>query len=156
MIRLVIIISALVFLIDQISKFIVVQYLDLKSSLVLEILPPYLNFRMGWNTGVNFGFMSKYFANSGLVLVVLALVISVCLVWWTYSRQDSYLRVLSVGFIVGGALGNALDRLVYGAVADFINMSCCSIENPFAFNIADIFIFTGVFGLLFTNDNKKV
>ena len=122
---------------------------------MLEIFPPYLNLRMGWNTGVNFGFMSKYFASSGLILVVLALVISACLVWWMYGKQDSYLRVLSVGFVVGGALGNALDRLVYGAVADFINTSCCGIENPFAFNIADIFIFIGVFGLLFTNDNKK-
>jgi len=80
MIRLVIIISALVFFIDQISKFFVVQYLDLKSNLVLEIFPPYLNLRMGWNTGVNFGFMSKYFASSGLILVVLALLS--LLVWF--------------------------------------------------------------------------
>ena len=44
---------------------------------------------------------------------------------------------------VGGALGNAWDRLQYGAVADFLNMSCCGIDNPYAFNIADVAIFAG-------------
>ena len=48
-----------------------------------------------------------------------------------------------VGLIVGGALGNVWDRLQYGAVADFINMSCCGIRNPFAFNVADAAIFAG-------------
>ena len=57
--------------------------------------------------------------------------------------------------IVGGALANALDRVIYGAVADFLNMSCCGIQNPFTFNIADIFIFAGAFGLVFFADETK-
>jgi signal peptidase II len=47
-----------------------------------------------------------------------------------------------------GALGNVVDRVLYGAVADFLNMSCCGIENPYAFNIADIAIFLGAVGLV--------
>ena len=47
------------------------------------------------------------------------------------------------GVVIGGALGNAWDRLQYGAVADFMNMSCCGIDNPYAFNIADVAIFAG-------------
>ncbi len=55
---------------------------------------------------------------------------------------------LSAGLLVGGALGNVVDRLAYGAVADFLNMSCCGIENPYAFNVADIAIFAGAAGLV--------
>ena len=44
------------------------------------------------------------------------------------------------GAVVGGALGNAFDRVIYGAVTDFLNMSCCGINNPYSFNIADVLI----------------
>ena len=53
-----------------------------------------------------------------------------------------------IGLVVGGALGNVMDRILYGAVADFLNMSCCGIRNPYAFNVADIAIFVGAVGLL--------
>jgi signal peptidase II len=53
-------------------------------------------------------------------------------------------------------MGNAVDRVVYGAVADFLNTSCCGLNNPFAFNIADIGIFAGAFGLLIFADEKKI
>jgi signal peptidase II len=55
---------------------------------------------------------------------------------------------VSAGLLIGGALGNVVDRIVYGAVADFLNMSCCGIANPFAFNVADITIFAGAIGLV--------
>ena len=149
------IIGLLTFLIDQLSKYYVVFYLDLKSLLYIDVFPPFLNFRMGWNTGINFGFMNQFFKNSEIFLALLALFISVTLVWWVKAKKPNTLRFTFVGMIVGGAIGNALDRLLYGAVADFINMSCCNVGNPFAFNIADIFIFIGVFGLFFINDTKK-
>ena len=50
--------------------------------------------------------------------------------------------------LIGGALGNVVDRIAYGAVADFLNMSCCGFENPYAFNVADIAIFSGAIGLV--------
>ena len=57
--------------------------------------------------------------------------------------------------MVGGAIGNVIDRILYGAVADFLNMSCCGFENPWSFNVADISIFIGAFGLiLFTGRDK--
>ena len=59
-------------------------------------------------------------------------------------------------FLVGGALGNVIDRLAYGYVADFLNMSCCGLENPYAFNLADVFIFLGAVGLvLFTGRGQS-
>jgi len=48
-----------------------------------------------------------------------------------------------------------LDRLIYGAVADFLNMSCCGFENPYSFNIADIGVFAGAFGLIFFATERK-
>ena len=59
------------------------------------------------------------------------------------------------GLLIGGALGNVVDRLLYGAVADFINMSCCCISNPYAFNVADIAIFIGAFGVVLWGGTKK-
>ena len=62
---------------------------------------------------------------------------------------------LAGGLLLGGALGNVIDRLLYGAVADFLNMSCCGISNPYAFNVADISIFVGAVGLAFLSDEGK-
>ena len=56
---------------------------------------------------------------------------------------------ISAGLVLGGAMGNVVDRLIYGAVADFLNMSCCGFENPWSFNVADISIFVGALGLIF-------
>jgi len=61
--------------------------------------------------------------------------------------------MIAGGFLIGGALGNVVDRVLYGAVADFLNMSCCGIENPFAFNVADIAIFIGAIGLAFLSED---
>ena len=53
-------------------------------------------------------------------------------------------------------MGNAIDRLIYGGVADFLNVTCCGIRNPFSFNVADIAIFLGLLGIIFfATDAKK-
>jgi signal peptidase II len=57
--------------------------------------------------------------------------------------------------LIGGALGNVVDRIAYGFVVDFLNMSCCGIDNPFVFNIADIFIFAGAIGLILFEDRAR-
>jgi signal peptidase II len=131
-----------VFAADRLSKWWVVEWLDLEYMGRIEVLPPYLNFVMAWNPGINFGLFS------GLLLVVVALAISAALIWWVHhrdTRKDANANVLAwgAGIVIGGALGNAWDRLQYRAVADFLNMSCCGIDNPYAFNIADVAIFAG-------------
>ena len=70
-------------------------------------------------------------------------------------ERGNWKAELSGGLLVGGALGNIVDRIAYGAVADFLNMSCCGIENPYAFNVADIAIFLGAVGLVFLADGRK-
>jgi signal peptidase II len=70
-------------------------------------------------------------------------------VWiWTRREAGSKPVQISAGLLIGGALGNVVDRVAYGAVADFLNMSCCGIENPYAFNVADVAIFAGAIGLV--------
>ena len=70
-------------------------------------------------------------------------------VWiWVMKRHaGAFWMQISAGFLVGGAMGNGLDRLLYGYVLDFLNMSCCGFVNPYVFNIADVFIFAGAIGL---------
>ena len=142
-----------VFLLDQVTKYVVVQWLDLAERLQISVWPPYLSFRMAWNRGVNFGLFSG--ADMRWVLIALALVISVLVIWWIRKEGGTRWTYISAGLLVGGALGNVIDRVIYGAVADFLNMSCCGIENPYAFNVADIAVFLGAVGLIiFTGETK--
>lgn len=130
---------------DRLSKILIVHGLNLAQRETIDVLPPYLVLRMAWNKGINFGLFSLY--DSQWLLVASALVISFLLVVWTRSKQG-WLQPLATGAIVGGALGNAFDRVRYGAVADYLNMSCCGIKNPSSFNVADIFVFGGVLVLI--------
>ncbi|SFB01389.1 signal peptidase II [Poseidonocella pacifica] len=144
--------ALIVFLLDQATKFLVVQWLDLRLRGGIDVLPPWLNFRMAWNTGINFGLFSGQGARWILIAVAFAIVIAV-LIWMRRERPGKWAEI-SAGVLVGGALGNVVDRLAYGAVADFINMSCCGIENPFAFNVADVAIFAGAIGLVLFTGKK--
>ncbi|MFK5997279.1 MAG: signal peptidase II [Rhodobacterales bacterium] len=144
------IVAGVTFLLSQLSKFYVVEYLDLKNKFAIDVLPPFLNFRMGWNRGINFGL----FSGEQWVLIAIATVISGAILW--YARYfKGWFAALFLGSIIGGALSNSLDRILYGAVADFLNMSCCGIDNPFAFNVADIFVALGALGLIIFSEKLK-
>ena len=145
-----------VFLVDQITKFIVLYQINLPNlpGQTYDVFPPYLVLRMAWNRGVNFGLFAQF--DMRWVLVGVALAISAFVVWWVRRETMSRWGYISAGFLIGGALGNVIDRILHGAVADFLNMSCCGIQNPYAFNVADISIFVGAVGLvLFTDSGSK-
>jgi signal peptidase II len=144
-----------VFLIDQISKYYVVHWLGLINDPdgIITVWPPFIEYRMAWNRGVNFGLFADYDMRWALIGVALAITIGV--IWWLSRTNASKPVYVAGGFLVGGALGNVIDRLLYGAVADFLNMSCCGINNPYAFNVADIAIFIGAIGLAFLPDGTK-
>ena len=139
------------FFFDQISKWFVVFWLDLISLNSIDVFPPFLNFRMGWNYGVNFGLLGQQSELKSYFLTVLAIIISGLIMFWIYRTKVTNLQVSFGALLCGGALANAFDRVIYdGAVADFLNMSCCGIYNPFVFNFADVFIFIGAVGLAFS------
>jgi signal peptidase II len=146
--------SLAAFLIDQISKYVVIHMMELDRIRSIDVLPPLLNFRYGENRGINFGLFGGGSDASRFILIGLAVVICIAVVIWARKHAQTRLAQLSAGLLVGGALANVLDRLIYGYVLDFLNMSCCGISNPFVFNIADIFIFAGALGLIFFTDDS--
>jgi len=135
---------------DQITKLIVVHAMNLKELGVILIYQPYVLFRMAWNEGINFGIP---LANRW-VLIGLAVLICFWIIWWMMRDRPSLWIQLSAGLVIGGAVGNVIDRVVYGAVADFLNVSCCGWENPWSFNVADIAIFVGALGLIFLSNGE--
>ena len=140
LLSLILIIALVIFGLDRASKYWIVDVLDLRSVGALEVWPPFLNLRMAWNQGINFGIP----LGGPMVLVLLSVAISAGLTIWVLRRQ-SRAMAWGAGLVVGGALGNAFDRIWYPeqAVADFINNACCGFDNPFSYNIADIAIFAG-------------
>ncbi|MEM8572451.1 MAG: signal peptidase II [Pseudomonadota bacterium] len=141
MIRRALAVAVPVFLLDRLSKYWIVEVLDLRHRLYIPVFDPWLNFTMAWNQGINFGLFNM--GDSGRwFLIGLALAITVGLAIWIRTRTG-WGAAVGAGAIMGGAIGNVWDRVQYGAVADFLNMSCCGIRNPFAFNIADAAIFIG-------------
>ncbi len=153
--KLITIFAVLALALDQGSKIFVLKSLDLANRGWVEVFPPYLNFQMAWNRGVNFGLFGSDTDIMRWVLIALGLVISAWVVIWVRRSQSGPLALISAGLLVGGALGNIIDRVIYGAVVDFLNMSCCGINNPFSFNVADIFVFAGAFGLVLFADTNK-
>ncbi len=147
--------AASVFVADQLSKLVVMQIMNLPLRGEIEILPPYINFRMAWNRGVNFGLFAGEGEATRWLLIAVAVAISAWVALWIGRGRFGAAAQVSAGFLIGGAAGNVIDRITYGAVADFLNMSCCGFTNPYAFNIADIGVFAGAFGLiLFANEKK--
>ncbi len=141
-----------VLVLDQLTKLAVVFGLDLANRGEIDVWSPFLVFRMAWNYGMNFGLLAQDSAMARVVLIGVAVVISAWVWVWVWREKSGFWAEVAAGLLIGGAAGNVIDRLIYGAVADFLNMSCCGIDNPFAFNVADVAIFLGAVGLvLFTN-----
>ncbi|MDZ7905684.1 MAG: signal peptidase II [Cypionkella sp.] len=145
-------VAFVVFLADQASKWFVLLHLNLAQVYEIDVLPPYLNLRMAWNYGVNFGLLAADNPATRWALITVALVICAGVLIWLRRAHLPPLPQFAAGLLIGGALGNVIDRILYGAVADFLNMSCCGIRNPFSFNIADICVFAGAIGLAFFAD----
>jgi signal peptidase II len=146
------IVSLLFFGLDRLSKIVIVERLDLATIQKIPVWPPYLNFVMAWNKGVNFGWLGGFDAR--WLLVALSVAVSLALASWT-RKKAGWAVLLASGAIIGGALGNAYDRVVYGAVADYLNMSCCGINNPYSFNVADVWIFGGALFLVLALESGK-
>ena len=132
---------------DQVSKWFVVFYLELRQTLFFNLNNQFINFYMAWNKGINFGLFEGDSVLQAYILTAVAVVISIVFFIWLKNSTSLFIQLLA-SLVIGGALGNAIDRLMYGAVADFINVTCCGLRNPYSFNLADIFIFMGLTGIL--------
>ena len=139
---------------DQVSKWFVVFYLELEQKLYLNLNNQFMNFYMAWNKGINFGLFEGDSTVQAYILTGISIAISTVFFIWLKNSTSLLIQTLA-SLIIGGALGNAIDRLLYGAVADFINVTCCGIRNPYSFNLADVFIFIGLIGLLIFKFDEK-
>jgi signal peptidase II len=149
--------TALGFLIvDQITKHIMLRVVNLdhfcpspgpcalSEASRIDVLDPWFNFTMVWNRGISFGlFQAGSWWQIGL-LIAISLGISGLLAVWM-MQAERRLQAISFGMIIGGAIGNVIDRIAYGAVADFLDFS--GLYFPYVFNVADAAISVGV-GLL--------
>lgn len=162
-----------VVLLDQISKWAIIElflrpeiggetigmvdwFMSAPDRLEFISVPimPYFNLSMVWNQGVSFGM----FQDLGIwPLTIMALVIVLFLMRWIQTSNSRF-EAMSLGMIVGGAIGNVIDRLRFGAVADFFDVYVGTYHWP-AFNIADSAITIGVVLLLihglFLNREEK-
>jgi signal peptidase II len=114
-------------------------------------LTPFLNLVLTWNEGISYG-LFKQKGPLGQWALLLLIAIALILLWIWLARATSRVTAAALGLIVGGAIGNAVDRIFYGAVADFIQFHITTSTFNFewyVFNLADAAIVIGVIGLLF-------
>ena len=143
MIRLGLLIAILVFATDQLTKFWILRVINLDEREPIQITP-FLDLAMAWNKGVSYGLLTTHMQ---WLLVALSLAIAVMLIFWL-RKSTKPLAAASYGLLIGGALGNALDRMLHGAVADFV-LFHWGTWDWYIFNVADIAIVAGVALLLY-------
>jgi signal peptidase II len=141
MLRLALIVAAVVIAADQASKAWLIGIMQAHEFQTLPITG-FFNLAMVWNQGISFGMLGGAADIMRWVLVCFAAAVAIALMVWA-RRLTSPLMAVAVGLIAGGALGNAIDRVVRGAVADFFDVHVAGYHWP-AFNIADAGISVGV------------
>lgn len=130
---------------DQVSKYWVLHVLNLPDIRQI-VVSPVLNLTMVWNQGVTFGMLNGLGSWSHIVLAALALTVVAALCVWL-RRAQNMLSAAAIGGIAGGAVGNVIDRLRYGAVTDFIHFHLGD-WSWYVFNVADAAIVCGVAALI--------
>lgn len=149
MLRLGLSLAVLIFLADQASKWWVLDILRLPERQHVPFFavgPLGLDFTMVWNRGVTFGLLSGDGAWNHLALAVLAGGIAIFLMRWL-ARAENRLVALALGAVIGGAIGNVVDRIRFGAVVDFVDAHGWG-GHWYVFNLADAAIVCGVGVLL--------
>lgn len=135
-----------VFVADQLLKVFVLHGLDLLSRERI-VVAPFFDLVLTYNRGISYGLFQQDGELGRWFLTAVKVVAAVLFTVWM-ARAQSRLVAISLGFLIGGALGNALDRVVYGAVVDFVSLHAFG-WRWYVFNLADAAIVAGVVGLLY-------
>jgi signal peptidase II len=125
---------------DQASKWVMLEHV-LNPPRVIEVTP-FFNLVYAWNLGVSFGLFDEVGAANRWVLPLVAMAVAAFLAWWLL-RSRHWVLSLGLGLIIGGAIGNVIDRIRFGAVFDFLDLHAAGWHWP-AFNLADSAITVGV------------
>lgn len=137
-----VILAGLIIVADQFTKWLIMVEV-MQPPRVIPVMPS-LNIVMAWNTGVSFSMLSE---SGPMLLAGLAILVSLGLFVWLMRLPDP-LPAYGIGLVIGGAIGNVIDRFRFGAVFDFIDFYVGNWHWP-AFNLADSAITVGVLLLLF-------
>ena len=143
--------------VDQVSKYFIIEYFNINPELLINDFlyeaNQYLNIVIVWNKGFAFGlFQNNIFSINILYIFLIGSVILVLIVYAYKLNQKYYFLIF--GLIIGGALGNLIDRILYGAVVDFIDLHYMNL-HWYVFNIADICISLGCMLLVLAEIIKK-
>ena len=145
-----IIAAVITLILDQASKLWLLFSFDLARRGVVKVTP-FFDLVLAWNVGISFGWFQSDSPTAQLALMAVKAIAVVALaIWMAYSR--TLLATIALGLIIGGAIGNAIDRFAYGAVVDFALFHVQIGGNTFnwyVFNLADVAIVAGVAGLLY-------
>jgi signal peptidase II len=139
-------IAAIVFALDQLTKYAVLYGLDLAARGKIYVAP-FADFVLAMNRGISYGLFPQDGELGRWVLFAIKIAASVLFFFWL-RRAGSKLVAAALGLLIGGALGNALDRAIQGAVVDFVSLHAFGFRW-YVFNLADAAIVAGVFGLLY-------
>jgi len=138
-------IGLLVVVLDQATKAWVLYGLDLPRRLKIE-LSPVFDLTMVWNRGMSFGFLGDHGEVSRWGFSVFAVLVAALVAWWA-RKADKVSFAACLGLLMGGAIGNVIDRIRFGAVVDFLDFS--GLWFPWVFNIADAAITVGAALILY-------
>jgi signal peptidase II len=138
-------VSGLLLVADQLSKYWVLNGLNLPSLRTVELLP-FLNFTMVWNKGISMGLPIGDFLGRWGISIMTVLITAWLLNWLRTTERK--IEAVSLSMIIGGAIGNLIDRFLHGAVVDFVHLHAGN-YNFYVFNLADSAITLGAILLLF-------
>jgi len=136
--------AILIIVVDQLTKAWILSGLDLREVGQVPVLPPILSFTWVENRGVSFGLFGD--GSARWMLSVFSVVVAGVLGWWAL-KADRRLLVTAIGLIMGGAIGNVIDRIRFGFVVDFLDFSGTGVF-PWVFNVADSAITIGLMLLI--------
>jgi len=148
-------VAAVTCLADQAIKWWLIYVVELGRRGAIAVAP-FVDFILIWNTGISYGWFKQEGPVGQAVLLGLKAVAVLLLMAWL-ARAGSRLTATALGLIVGGAFGNALDRIFYGAVADYVLFHTTTAQwtfNWYVFNLADAAIVAGVVGILYDSSNS--
>ena len=141
------IVTLFVFIIDILSKNIFVHYFSYGNS--YTIIKKFFSITLSKNTGVAFSMLDGNVS----FIIILTMIFIACIIQMVIKEKKECFEYICYGLVVGGALGNLFDRIIYGYVVDFLDFTILGYDYPI-FNFADTFIVVGIFLLLFLEIRK--
>jgi len=142
-------VAGLTFVLDQASKMLLLYgfgFAHMPPGAAVPVLP-FFNLVMVWNPGISLGLFPASSVEGTVFLATFQMIAVGVLSWWLWFCKSRTLAI-GLGMVIGGALGNLIDRLVYGRVADFFHLHSFGYDF-YVFNVADAAITFGVIGLLY-------